>query len=403
MLTARKGIRRGLGARGILLGLLLILSYVGGLPLSNLSPPTIQGQSNSLYRDREVICKVWPGQDVGALARRLGLTLLDSLGGDMFLLGLPPLLNVPQALLLLNRDPSVEWAEPNFLFRLAQLDQRSQAFVDQRSQAFVDGRSPSDYFDQYATHLLRLSQAQAITRGGGITVAVIDTGIDPGHPVFAALAEGYDFVDRDRDPTECGSGPAYGHGTMVAGIVALTAREAAVMPLRVFTSEGTGAASDIVKAIRFAAMRGAQVINMSFGLPTTSQAVREALRFAKDQGVVLIASAGNNNSSTPQFPASEDALVWAVAATDAQDRKADFSNYGAFVDVCAPGVSIYSAYPGGRYAWWSGTSFSAPFVSGTVALVLSIGRSPDRVRQTALYVGGGLGYGRIDAWQALTR
>ncbi len=365
--------------------------------------PSARAQSNPLYREGEVLCKGRPGQDIQTVVQRLGLTILDRLEANTFRLGLPPLLGVPQALALLKSDPAVEWAEPNFLLRIFQLDQRSQAFVDQRSQAFVDGYSPSDYFDQYAARLLRLKQAQTITRGEGITVAVIDTGIDPTHPVFTRLTEGYDFVDQDRTPVEQGGGPAYGHGTMVAGIVALVAREATLMPMRAFTSDGVGTAADVVKAIRFAAMRGAQVINMSFGLSTPSRAIREALQFAAQQGVTLIASAGNDNSSTPPFPASEEALVWAVAATDPQDRKADFSNYGAFVDLCAPGVNIYSAYPGGRYAWWSGTSFSAPFVSGTVALVLSLGRDPSRVLNSAIYVGSGLGYGRIDAFAALTQ
>ena len=191
---------------GILLWSLILIVCLSG-PFSLVFQGSwVRAQSDTLYRQGEVLCKMRPGQDVKVLVQRLGLSVLDQLEANTFRLGLPVGLTVPQALALLNADPSVEWAEPNFLLRLSQLDQRSQAFVDQRSQAFVDGYSPADYFDQYAARLLRLARAHEITRGGGITVAVIDTGIDPMHPVFTTLAEGYDFVDQDRAPTEQGNG-----------------------------------------------------------------------------------------------------------------------------------------------------------------------------------------------------
>jgi len=140
---------------------------------------------------------------------------------------------------------------------------------------------------------------------------------------------------------------------------------------------------------------------MSFGLPRESVPIRNAIEFARSQGLVLIAAAGNNNTSVPQFPASSPSVM-AVAATDQYDLKASFSNYGSHIAVAAPGVSIYSAYPGEGWAWWSGTSFAAPFVSGEAALLLSIGRSVDRIQSTAVPVGSGLGSGRIDCLAAVS-
>jgi thermitase len=140
--------------------------------------------------------------------------------------------------------------------------------------------------------------------------------------------------------------------------------------------------------------------------------IRTAIQFAARQRIVLIASAGNKNTnSLPPYPASDNLRVIAVAATDPADVKADFSNYGLYIDVCAPGVNIYSAYPEGRFAWGSGTSFAVPFVSGSAALVLSTGDSNagQAVEETAIPIDhlnpsfrGLLGWGRIDARAAVS-
>jgi thermitase len=144
-----------------------------------------------------------------------------------------------------------------------------------------------------------------------------------------------------------------------------------IMPLRIFDDSGNTDAFNIIQGIRYAVEHGADVINMSFGMTSESKAVKQAVKFAFDHGVTVVASAGNDNSSTPQYPAAFN-NVMSVAATNLKDKKATFSNFGDSIFVDAPGVNIISAYPGGYYAIASGTSFSAPLVAGEAALIRSL-------------------------------
>jgi hypothetical protein len=372
------------------------------------------GDAGVGYANAVVVCQVLPGTNAREVAARHNMTVEEDLTDQVFVFGIPDGRTVEQAASELNADSQVVEAEPDFLVKLPEVDQRSMAAVDQHSVIFVDGQSPSDYFGQYALPLIRVPEAQAISVGKGVTVAVIDTGVDATHPAFKHVAQGYDFVDGDAEPAEESGGAVYGHGTMVAGIIALVAPEARIMPVRAFNKDGIGRASDVGQAIRFAARQGANVINMSFGVPVESAPIpiRTAIQFAARQRIVLIASAGNKNTnSLPPYPASDNLRVIAVAATDPADVKADFSNYGLYIDVCAPGVNIYSAYPEGRFAWGSGTSFAVPFVSGSAALVLSTGDSNagQAVEETAIPIDhlnpsfrGLLGWGRIDARAAVS-
>lgn len=354
------------------------------------------------FVDGQVVVKIRTGVDILPLLRRLDLRILENLNINIFLLGLPLGMTVNQALTLLRLDPSVEWVEPNFLFQSPE--------VKQRSVAHVDG-SPSSYQNQYAMALVRAPQAQAIASGKGQTVAVIDTGIDMTHPVFTDLADGYDYVDNDPDPSEVSpSALAFGHGTMVAGVIALIAPDATIMPIRAFDSSGAGKETDVYKAIQLARGARVDVINMSFSLSVDSTLIRSAVSAAAQEGVTMVAASGNENTSSPQYPAAYNSWVSAVSATDSGDYKAGFSNYGSHIDECAPGVGVYSAYPGGQYAWADGTSFSAPFVSAGAALVLSAGLSVDRIRSTAVNIDGRnrgyrgqLGSGRIDLMAAVRR
>jgi len=177
-----------------------------------------------------------------------------------------------------------------------------------------------------------------------------------------------------------------------------------IMPLRVFDDNGQADIFTITKAIRYAVKNQVNVLNMSFGISTNSRSVREAVAAAIAANIVVTGSAGNANTSTPQYPASYSSVL-SVAATDMNDKKGSFSNYGSSVSVSAPGVNIISAYPGGYYAVVSGTSFAAPIVAGEAALVRSkqvTGITDAMVRgtvnidaQNPQYVGK-LGKGRID-------
>ena len=143
------------------------------------------------------------------------------------------------------------------------------------------------------------------------------------------------------------------------------------MPLRVFDGNGQTDLFTIAKAIRYAVQHGAQVVNMSFGTLTNSNAIRNSVDYALASNVTLTASAGNNNTTIPQYPAAYSGVI-TTAATNIFDQKASFSNYGTAIVVDAPGVNVILPYPGGMYSVVSGTSFSAPAVAGTAALVRSL-------------------------------
>jgi len=187
------------------------------------------------------------------------------------------------------------------------------------------------------------------------------------------MFEEYDinFLDNSVVGLLTPAGAGLSHGTFTAGIIAATAPDAKIMPLRTFDDEGKTDLFSLAKAIRYAVDHGADVINMSWGTSTDSEAIRSAIQHAAAEGVVLVASAGNMNSEYAYYPAAYEEVI-AVAATDDLDHKASFSSYGEHVLVSAPGVNIISAYPGGSYAIKSGTSFSAPMISGQAALMKSL-------------------------------
>jgi subtilisin family serine protease len=245
-----------------------------------------------------------------------------------------------------------------------------------------------------------------VTAGPGIIVAVIDTGVDYTHPELSGrYSGGYDFVNNDTDPMD-----DHGHGTHVAGIVAAStngagtigvAHQANIMALKSLSADGGGYVSDVVDAVNWAANNGAQVINLSLGSSKDSRILRQAVDQAASQGIVIVAAAGNTNGGPLLYPAAYSSVI-AVSATDSRDRFASFSSVGA--ELAAPGVSITSPVPGGRYATWSGTSMAAPHVAGTVALMLANGQSSIRehLRATALDLGDPgvdqyFGYGLVNS------
>lgn len=386
----------------------------------NDSPPVVEG---------EVIVQTVPGAET-EVAERHRLTILEALEGtNIFRMGFAADRTAGEVLNELATDPDVQRQEPHYLAQSPEINPRSIAFIDPRSIAFIDGSSPGEYFDQEALQRIRAQEAQSFSRGRGVVVAVIDTGIDFQHPAFLnrTSSQGYDFVHHDADPSEAcppdpQSAPACGHGTFVAGIIALVAPEAKILPIQAIDEYGQGTAFNIAKAIRYATEKGATVINMSFGMPQFSFVIDFALQLAFNKGLLLVASAGNEGGEVAQYPAVSDRVI-AVAATDVSDLIADFSNYGNHITVCAPGVGIYSTYPGSRFGIWSGTSFSAPFVAGEAALLYATTprltwRTPatrNRVSRTIIETAinieanhppafaGKLGAGRIDVLEAVRR
>jgi hypothetical protein len=165
---------------------------------------------------------------------------------------------------------------------------------------------------------------------------------------------------------------AFGHGTMVAGVVHLVAPTARIMPLKAFGPDGQGYTSDILRALYYAVGKGAKVVNMSFSRPTSSPELKRAIDNATGKGLIAVASAGNDGANTLVYPGAYDNVI-GVASTTNDDRRSSFSNYGsALVSLAAPGEGIITTYPWGSFAATAGTSFSAPMVSGTVALLVGM-------------------------------
>lgn len=316
-----------------------------------------------------------PGKDVNRINARYGTIVKGHIAGSYdYLLGLPPGADEEECLRRISGDGDLEFAELNYNFQLPEARQVSQAFIDQVSQAFIDGQSPVSFYGQPSLANLNLAGAHLFSRGVGVRVAVLDTGLDFSHPLFAGRIAGpvYDFVSNDLSPDDEPNGRGSGHGTFVAGLITLTAPQATLLPLRVFDRDGRGTSYNIARAIRFAADHGAKVINMSFGLVRSDKLIQEAMDYAYRRLVYFVGSAGNENRDGIQFPADTSNRVISVTSTTANDIKAPFANFNKNMDVAAPGVSLYSAYPGRRWAWWSGTSFSTALVSGEAAILLAI-------------------------------
>ena len=310
------------------------------------------------------------------------------------------------------------------------------------------------YVNQPAAQIVRVSAAQSQFQvtGRGI-VADIDTGVDPHHPAFAGvLVQGYDFTRNqagaselnDLSPTDFSSPPppcppsacspaivnqssaaildqssaaildtnpkyaAFGHGTMVMGVIHLVAPKATLLPLKAFHSDGTGYLSDIVRAIYYAIQNGANIINMSFDFTANSTELASALEKANQSGLICAASAGNDGQQELVYPAALQSVVMGVASTNDLDMRSSFSNYGdAIVWVAAPGEGIVTTYPFSTYAAGWGTSFSTPFVSGGATLLRNLQASINESQAAAavahaVWMGPEMGKGRLDLVQALS-
>src|SRR6516225_6520478 len=301
------------------------------------------------------------------------------------------------------------------------------------------------YVNQPAASIVHVFQAQSTFKvmGTGI-VADIDTGVDPDHPALKpALLPGYDFTRNQPGGSEMtdytGTPPsgstsnvaqvnqstaavldqstaavldnsqyaAFGHGTMVMGIIHLVAPQAQLLPLKAFSSDGSGYLSNILHAVYYGVQNGANVINMSFDMKSNSMEFSKAITYANQNSVICAASAGNDGVQEIVYPAAYQSDVMGVASTSNADTRSSFSNYGdGIVWVAAPGEGIVSTYPFGTYAAGWGTSFSAPFVSGTAALLRSLNVNMNQTVGSAAvshakYIDPDLGYGRLDVYRAV--
>lgn len=270
--------------------------------------------------------------------------------------------------LQLRQDSRVAWAEPDTYLNPPEVNGEQFHF------AFDAGPNPGCYFNPQAFAQVHLGCAQSMTSGTDVVVAVLDTGATFDHPALRGhYLEGYNVLQPDAPACDVPDGllnRAVGHGTMIAGVIARVAPGAKILPVRVLNGDGYGTVLDVAKGIDYAIHSGARVLNMSFGATHQSQALEEALREAKDASVVIVASAGNDASSIPHFPAASE-NVMAVASVEANYVKSSYSNFGDYISVVAPGTGIRSTYCTGGYANWSGTSFAVPFIAAEAALLLS--------------------------------
>lgn len=276
----------------------------------------------------------------------------------------------------------------------------------------------------YAFTRIQAASAWEISTGSPqIVVAVVDSGVKLDHPELAGqLVAGYDFVNEHDTPDD-----DTGHGTHVAGLVAAALGNnqgiagvcpgCRIMPVKVLNADNVGTWGNLAKGILFAADHGARVINLSLGSFTPSQTLNEAIDYARQRDVVIVAAAGNSGLNQPFYPAALDGVL-AVSATDARDMWWSLSNYGDFVDLAAPGDLVYSTYHQldntyGGYAFMSGTSMATPLVSGLAGLLLSL--DPDlNAEDVATLLQNGAedlgapgydpyyGYGRINAQRSLS-
>lgn len=383
----------------------------------------------------EILVKFRPG--VSAMASMkvmssLGLKALDTRGSVLSKLGWTRLgfdskkTNIATLLSNLSTEPSVAWAEPNYIAR-----------VIQPRKAAVAGEDPAvNYTDprageQYAIGKIDLAKAHAITMGStNTTLAIVDTGVDYSHPDFmtpdgktSRVIKGKDFANNDDDPND-----KYGHGTHCAGIAAATANNGEgivgvapkvnILAVKVLGDNGSGSYAGVAAGIVYSADQGAKVISMSLGGPSSSKVLEDAVKYAIGKDSLIVAAMGNDYDNVKSYPAALPGVM-AVISTDAQDSKSDFSNWGDWASVSAPGSSIMSTLPTfpnmigeTHYGYLDGTSMATPAVAGLAALVRDLHPNWDaktvraKIEQTADDLGSTgfdemFGHGRINAFKAL--
>ncbi|MFS0727577.1 S8 family peptidase [Paenibacillus sp. 1P07SE] len=321
-----------------------------------------------------------------------------------------------------ERQWNPAYVEPHYLYitnmrSLEELEQGKHQAMEDELQPII----PNDaLYSQYQWNLSSIAAETGwnVSKGGeDVVVAVLDTGVQSDHPdLLGQLAEGYNVINGSSAAED-----DVGHGTHVAGIIAAAVNNNEgvagvswynkIMPVKVLDSSGEGTTYSVAEGIIWATDHGAKVINMSLGNYASAQFLHDAIRYAYDRDVVLIAASGNDNTSRPGYPAAYPE-VFAVGATDSQQARAPFSNYGDYIDVAAPGDGIASTYPGNQYAALSGTSMASPHVAGLAGLIRTLNplltneEVMDIMRSTAIDLGrpgkdDEFGFGQIDAIHAL--
>jgi subtilisin family serine protease len=389
--------------------------------------------NNQWYASNEVLVKFKSSLNENEVASLIEIYQSEKIRKipklNVYQIQIPEHYSVEEMVYAFDRNPDVEYAEPNYIAVTTETP-NDLLFVEQyglnnTGQSIGVPGSPSGT----ARADIKAPEGWEETKGTDATlIAILDTGIDLVHPDLQnkIISGGRDFVNDDFDASDDNW-----HGTHVAGIAAAetnnregiagVAWNCRLLPVKVLDEEGLGFYSWIADGIRWAADEGADVISMSFGGPSEGAILSEALNYAKAAGVVLVASAGNDDDSV-YYPAAYDESCIAVAATDYNDERPLWSNPGPEIDVAAPGVRILSCVPIGfwgpgsfPYGYADGTSQAAPHVAGLAALIkdlkpwLRVDEIMDIIRFTAEDVNSEsslgfdefIGYGRINMDKAL--
>lgn len=417
-------------------------------------------QNSQRYAPDEVLVKFKPSlsiNSINVIINAYQAKTIKKLGrSNVYQLRIPENLTVEEMLLALERNPDVEYACPNHIVFITAVSEPNDTFFDYQYALRNTGQDigiPGSPHGRNRADIKALEGWDETKGSEDIIIAVIDTGIDFEHPDLKnepdsedkILSNGYDFVDDDADPYDEIGNPTdgAGHGTWVTSIaaaktnnnegVAGVAWNCRILPLRTIGIDGSGPVSGLIDAIYYAVDNGADVINMSLGFSLgpgeTVPPLEDALRYAYINGVVCVASAGNDGTDV-LFPAAYDSYCIAVAATNYDDQRVTFansqgfweSNIGDEIDVAAPGRRIVGCVPlwyfgegSIPYGFGDGTSASVPHVGGLVALIksikpwLSVDEIMDVIRYSADDTNASehpgkdefIGYGRINMEKAL--
>jgi thermitase len=369
-------------------------------------------QDTSHYKQNEIVVKFRTEPTVDQLAQirsEIGAVSMNKVGNTYVFISKE--MSAMQLIQYFNKW-NVAFAEPHFLYLTNDMTSTANP---------VPTVTPNDaLYAKYQWNLPKIETelGWSFSRGAKeVVVAVVDTGVDLTHPdLNGSLVQGYNVIDPQKAPDD-----DVGHGTHVSGVIAAVTNNGEgvagmtwfnkVMPVKVLDANGTGSTYSVAQGIIWAVDHGAKVINMSLGNYAESSFLHDAIQYAFNHDVVLIAASGNDNTDTPSYPAAYPE-VFAVAATDANNAKASFSNYGSHIAVAAPGESIASTYPHHQYAALSGTSMASPHVAALAALIRSVNPQlrntevMDVMRTTAQDLGtqgrdDDFGYGLIDVVEAV--